>query len=127
MTVGRDQRIVRNSHQRLQIRIDSSEQCPEVVVLPEERMKAPAHRDLIITVGHRPGSHPTSELIMRLDHDHRHTALGQPDRCRDASNAPASDNDRLGQRASTVAHPAPPDDELHEHLGRAASARRVAQ
>ena len=51
MTVRRDQRIVRN-HQRLQIGIDSSQQRPEVVVLPEERMKAPAHRDLIIAVGH---------------------------------------------------------------------------
>ena len=41
MTVRRDQRIVRNLPQRLQIGIDSSQQRPEVVVLPEERMESP--------------------------------------------------------------------------------------
>jgi hypothetical protein len=96
VTVRRDQRVVRNSHQRLQVGIDPPEQRAKVVVLPEERMKAPAHRDLIIAVGHRPGTHPPTELIVGFDHDHRNAALSEPDRCRNTSNAAAGYDNRRG-------------------------------
>jgi hypothetical protein len=45
-------------------------------------------------MNHRPGTHPPTELIMRLDHDHRHTPLGQPNRGSDACNASAGHDDR---------------------------------
>ena len=94
MTVGQDQRIVRDCRQGLQIGIDAAKQRPKIVVLPEEGMKAPAHRDLIIAMPHRPGTHPPTELIMRLNHDHMHTPLSQPNGSRDASNATAGHDNR---------------------------------
>ena len=128
VTVGQDQRIVRDSHQRLQIGIDSPEQRPKVVVLPEERMKPSAHRDLIIAVRHRPGTHPATELVVRLDHDHRHTTLGQPDGGRDAGNATAGHDDRPRTPSGEPCRAAaPPDDGLREHHGRVASRRYVAR
>jgi hypothetical protein len=60
-------------------------------------MKPPAHRDVIITVPHRPGTDPPAELLMRLNHDHGHAALGQPDRRRDTRNAATGDDDRFGR------------------------------
>ena len=48
---------------------------------------------------------------MRFDHDHRHAALSQPDRGRDASNAATGHDDRPGPIG--MPHPAPPDDGLH--------------
>lgn len=71
-----DQRIVRDSQQRLQIGIDSPEQRPKVVVMPKECMKPLAHRDLIIAMRDRPGPHPATELLVRLHHDHGHSAFG---------------------------------------------------
>ena len=97
MAVGRNQRIVRDRYQRLQIRIDAPQQRPKVVVLPEEGMKPSAHGDLIMAMNNRPGTHPPTELIMRFDHDHWHSAFGQPDGSGDAGNAAACDNDRLGK------------------------------
>ena len=132
VTVGQDQRIVHDSHQRLQIGIDSPKQCPKVVVLPEERMKPAAHRDLIIAMRHRPGTHPTTELVMRLDHDHWNAPFGQPNGGRYASNAAAGHDDRLGGRPSTGSEsqmpcrPAPRDDGLREHHGQVASRRHGA-
>ena len=54
MAARQDQRIVRDFHQGLKIGIDPAKECPEVVVLAEEGMEAPAHRDVIIAVSHRP-------------------------------------------------------------------------
>jgi hypothetical protein len=59
-------------------------------------MEASAHRDLIITVRYRPGADPATKLVMRLDHDHRYAAFGQPDRRRHTSNATPSDHDGFG-------------------------------
>src|SRR5688572_22391600 len=59
-------------------------------------MKPAAHGDLIIGMDHRPRSHPPTELIMWLDHDHRHTPLDQPNRRSDAGNAAAGHDDRPG-------------------------------
>jgi hypothetical protein len=52
-------------------------------------MKASAHRDLIIIMRHRPGTHPPTELAVRLDHDHRNAALRQADRSGDGGNTTA--------------------------------------
>jgi hypothetical protein len=50
-------------------------------------MKASAHGDVIIAMRDRPGTDSATELLMRLDHDHRYATLGQPDRGSDPSNA----------------------------------------
>ena len=76
MPVGRNQRIVGNRHQALKIRIDAPQQRAKVVVLPEEGMKSSAHGDLIMAMNHRPRTHPPTELIMRLDHDHWNRTFG---------------------------------------------------
>ncbi len=95
VTPGQDQRVVGHRHQRLQVGIDSPEQRPEVVVLPEKRVKTSAHRDLISAVADGPGTHPPAELVVRLDHDHRHSTLGQSDGGCDPGNATARHNHRL--------------------------------
>ena len=59
-------------------------------------MKASAHRDVISSMGNRPGAYPTAELIMRLDQDHRYATFGQSDRSRDPGNAAARHDDLLG-------------------------------
>ena len=56
-------------HQRLQIGIDSPAQRPKVVVLPKQRVKPPAHGEVIIAMQDRPRPHPTTELLVRLRHD----------------------------------------------------------
>jgi hypothetical protein len=76
--IGQEQRIVRDCHQGLQIGIDSPEQRPKVVVLPKECMNPPAHGDLIIAMSHLPGTHPATELLVRLHHDHRTPRSASP-------------------------------------------------
>jgi hypothetical protein len=70
-------------YQRLQIGIHSAKQRSKVGVLPKESMKASAHRDLIITMGHMPGTHPIIELLVRsiMISVHRVRPVQQLPRC----------------------------------------------
>jgi hypothetical protein len=56
-------------------------------------VKASAHRDVISSMGNRPRTDSTAELIMRLDQDHRYATFGQSDRSRDPGNAAARHDD----------------------------------
>ena len=65
---------------------------------------------------------------MRLDHDHMHTPLSQPNGSRDASNATAGHDNRPGWAVAQSACRAqqPPDDGPRAHHGQVASRRHRA-
>src|SRR4029453_9259323 len=94
--IGGDQRIVRQRRQGLQIRIDSAKQRSQVVLLPEEGGKTSAHCDGIIAMYHRPGTNPSTKLLVRLDQDHRYATFGHSECGRDTSDSAARDDNRLG-------------------------------
>jgi hypothetical protein len=84
--------IVRHRDQRAAQRIGSPQQCPQVVVLPEESVEPATHGDRrTVGQGRRPAAQPAAELLLPLQKVDGHAALGQRYRGRDAGD-PTSDD-----------------------------------
>jgi hypothetical protein len=111
----------RARYQQLQIGVHSPKQRSKVGVLPKEGMKASSHRDLIITMGHRPRTHPIIELLVRAIVITGTSRPASPTAAAMPALPPPGANDRLGMGWSSSRDEAAPNDEQHEHRDQVAS------
>ena len=88
------QGVVVERSERLEGRVGAAEDGAQVVVLPEERVEAPAHlTGGPVGQGHRPRADPATEPLVALEQGHPHAALGEGQGRGEAGDAAADDDD----------------------------------
>ena len=85
--------VVGHRHQVVELRVGAAQQGAQRVVLPEEGVEPAAHRPPGAVL-HRPGAHPSAQLVARLEKGHAHPALGEDGGRREAGDA-APDDDHV--------------------------------
>ena len=109
MPTGQHQRIVVDRDQGSQAGVGPAQQRAQVVVLPEERVEAPAHRHRLAAMINWPGPDASAELVLRFDQDHRNAALGESGRGGEPGDAAAGHDHGQHRRIGPPVRPAGPD------------------